>query len=178
MGIRIATKRNPWHYTECGLANIYLIGIKIRRNSDSGAEEPMIPRIEELHDAIFLGLLKKPGALTGKEVRYLRGHLMWTQAEANRKLQQSSAQYFSTLERKREKPAFDTHTDFVWRLLCAKAFHDQSTGRRRAEAAETIRILEQVEQALSAIRSSREQLLIGFVRKNDEWQGPAELRTA
>jgi hypothetical protein len=178
MATRITTKRNPWRYTECGLDNIDLIGIKVRTNPESGVEEPIIPKIEDLHDCIFLGLLKKPGALTGKETRYMRGHLMWTQAQANEKLQQSSPQYFSTLERKADKPAFDLHTDFVWRLLCARAFHDHSTGRRKAEAGRIIRMLEQVETVLTAIKNNRTQPSNAFIQKNDEWQGPAELLAA
>jgi hypothetical protein len=157
------------------LANVYLIGIKVRTDPNSGVEEPIIPRIEELHDRIFFGLLTKPGALTGKEVRYLRGHLLWTQAQANEKLGQSSAQYFSTLERKGDRAAFDLHTDLVWRLLCAKTFHDQSTGRRKAEAAATIRMLEQIEKVLAVIRKSDPaQRPIEFEQKNDKWRPATE----
>jgi DNA-binding transcriptional regulator YiaG len=39
-----------------------------------------IPRMEDLHRRLALELIKKP-SLTGKEIRFLRKHLGWSQAE-------------------------------------------------------------------------------------------------
>ena len=66
-----ATARKPYPYVECGLPNVYLIGIELRSCPQHG-ESPVIPRMGELHCVIALSLIEKPGPLLGGEVTYLR----------------------------------------------------------------------------------------------------------
>ncbi len=61
----------PYHYTESGLDNVYLIGIP-RFVCDNGHETVRIPRMVELHATLGEVILKKPGLLTGQEMRFLR----------------------------------------------------------------------------------------------------------
>jgi len=69
---RRATRTNPYAYTLAGLPNVRLAGIRVRRCRKCGAEMPEIPRIQDLHRVIANLIVKKPGLLTGPEIRYLR----------------------------------------------------------------------------------------------------------
>jgi len=72
--------RKPYHYVESGLDNVYLYNVNII--SDIKGEQTIsIPRINELHDVIASALLNKRGELTGKEVRFLRIHALFSQVE-------------------------------------------------------------------------------------------------
>lgn len=68
-------KDKPYHYTECGLNNIYLQGIlqyKCPKCRESGAE---IPHIKDLHLLIGKDIVCKSEFLSGDEVRFLRKEL-------------------------------------------------------------------------------------------------------
>jgi hypothetical protein len=162
MAIRVTTDSNPWHYTESGLDNVYVIGIEVDTNPKSGIEEPIFPRIRDLHDCIFLELLRKKGPLTGEEVEFLRSHFYWPHSEAAKKIQLRGARHFADVERKGKRAAFDTVvTDFVWRLICARAFRKKAPGRRKAEAARILKEMENVEQTLNDIsRKAKAQTLL------------------
>ena len=70
-----ASKRAPYHYTECGLGNVYLAGLYVRRCGQCGQETPEIPHMIELHDRIGDELVTKPTILEGPEIRFLRKNL-------------------------------------------------------------------------------------------------------
>lgn len=64
-----------YHYTECGLDNIYLVnGFKITKTK-SGDEEIFINDIHGLHKAIGMILISKRGFLSGKEIKFIRSTL-------------------------------------------------------------------------------------------------------
>jgi len=64
-----------YHYTECGLDNIYLVnGFKITKTK-SGDEEIFIHDIHGLHKAICMILISKRGFLSGKEIKFIRSIL-------------------------------------------------------------------------------------------------------
>ena len=107
-------------------------------------------------------------------MRFLRQHFYWTQTEAAEKIKLASAQYFSTLERKGQRAAFDLATDFVWRLLCARAFLKKASARRKTEAARLIRDLEQVEAVLNVIKQNRAPKSMTIERRRTGWQAPPE----
>jgi putative transcriptional regulator len=68
-------KDKPYHYTECGLDNIYLHGIiqyECSKCRERGAE---IPKINELHLLIGGDVVCQKALLTGDEVRFLRKEL-------------------------------------------------------------------------------------------------------
>jgi putative transcriptional regulator len=61
-----------YHYTECGLDNIYLVnGFKITKAED-GDEELFIHDIHGLHKAISNILIFKKGLLEGGEIKFIR----------------------------------------------------------------------------------------------------------
>ena len=125
-------RKQPWRYVECGLDNVYLAGIEVEIDPETGREQPIIPQFEDLHDCIFLGLLRKSARLSGKEIRYLRRHLLWTQTVAAGKLYLSGPQYWCSLESKGGKAAFaDLPTELVWRLLCVEEFGKRATAAKR-----------------------------------------------
>jgi transcriptional regulator with XRE-family HTH domain len=147
-----ATKEKPWRYTDCGLDNIWLVGIRVETDPATDEEEPVIPQLRDLHDCIFVTLLEKSGHLTGREVRFLRRHLGWTQAAASGKLGFNSPQYFSEIERR--KTAFsDIPVDFVWRLLCTNALAEKTKGARRKQAQQIkTNLLQKTENLLARMR--------------------------
>ena len=68
-----------YHYTECGLDNVYLYNIP--QLTDCGSNDVVyIPRINQLHRVITIALLKKQGLLSAKEIRFIRTYLELRQA--------------------------------------------------------------------------------------------------
>lgn len=69
-----------YHYTECGLDNIYLAnGFKITQSSD-GEEEIFIHDIHGLNKAIGMTLISKRGSLSGNEIKFIRTTLDLSQS--------------------------------------------------------------------------------------------------
>ena len=71
---------NAYRYTECGLDNVFLHGLRVTTDK-AGVETVTIPRINQLHRVIRLGLALKESGLDPKELRFLRTELGLTQAE-------------------------------------------------------------------------------------------------
>lgn len=73
-------KEKSYHYTECGLDNVYLYNISVVQ--DIANERTIsIPAINALHKVIALGLITKKGLLIGKEIRFLRSLLGFKQSD-------------------------------------------------------------------------------------------------
>jgi len=70
----LATADQPFHFTDSGLSNVYLVGIKYFQCSCGGLTAE-IPAIKQLLELIAQNLIEKPEALTGDEVRFLRKRL-------------------------------------------------------------------------------------------------------
>jgi transcriptional regulator with XRE-family HTH domain len=69
---RMATLDSPYHYAMCGLKDVFLAGITIRRCIKCATESPVIPRISELHKVIAESIVEQPDPLKGDQLRYLR----------------------------------------------------------------------------------------------------------
>lgn len=67
------------HYTECGLNNVYIHGIKIEVDDD-GDQVMTIPAINSLHRTIAKGIVLHKSGMSGDELRFLRTELGLTQA--------------------------------------------------------------------------------------------------
>lgn len=52
-----------YHYRECGLDNVTIVGITTRKCPECGSVMPMIPNIEGLHACLAQALIKKNGPL-------------------------------------------------------------------------------------------------------------------
>lgn len=70
----LATAEQPFHFTDSGLSNVYLVGIKYF-TCECGRVTTEIPAIKQLLQLIAKDLIEKPEALTGEEVRFLRKRL-------------------------------------------------------------------------------------------------------
>jgi putative zinc finger/helix-turn-helix YgiT family protein len=67
-----------YHYRECGMDNVSIMGIAVRRCPTCGVIMPVIPNIEGLHDALANTIIKKDGPLTPPEIVFLRKSLGWS----------------------------------------------------------------------------------------------------
>ena len=64
-------KNQLYHYTECGLENIYLLnGFNIDEDGSL-----MIENIDDLHKAIANHVIRSQGLLNGSEIRFIRHYL-------------------------------------------------------------------------------------------------------
>lgn len=78
-------KNTPYHYTECGLPNIYLVnGFKLRETPRGKAIS--IHDLDGLHKAIGLFLVTSKKDLTGDEMRFLRHEILLSQGSLARLL--------------------------------------------------------------------------------------------
>ena len=59
-----------YHYTECGLDNVYLANGYEMKETPSG-RLVSIHNIHDLHHAIGKALVFKPGVLIGSEIRFI-----------------------------------------------------------------------------------------------------------
>lgn len=98
---RISTRANPYRYELSGLANVALVGIKVRACPKCRHQWPTIPRLAELHRALALLVVNKHGPLAGSEVRFLRKRI-GLPAQAFAKLLGVSAAHFSRVENGRK----------------------------------------------------------------------------
>lgn len=76
-----------YHYRECGLENITLNGITVRKCTECGVVMPRIRNIEGLHDCIAKLLVKKEERLLSAEIVFLRKSLGWSSSDFARNLQ-------------------------------------------------------------------------------------------
>jgi hypothetical protein len=174
MGRRITTERAPWHYTECGLDNVYLVGIEVETDPTTGEEDLVIPDFEDLHDCIFLAIVSKRGFLTGREFRYLRRRLLWTQAEAAERIGFNGPQYVCEIE-SRDR-AFDIRSDFFCRFVVLSAFCEQATGKRKREAKATLRSSEKILQKIRKVgHPCRLKIKRVDTRRGGIWKPPLPL---
>lgn len=70
----------PYHYTQCGLDDIYLLNGVTRHKTPHG-EGVSVEKADELQEAIALSLCMDKAFLTGKEFRFLRKLMDLSQAE-------------------------------------------------------------------------------------------------
>jgi len=85
-GGKMNARRETRKYTGCGLPNVTLKDVEVRRCIECGEEELAIPRVLDLHKAIAMRIIRKPGRLTGAEVRFLRKFLGWSGADFARRI--------------------------------------------------------------------------------------------
>lgn len=60
---------------ECGIEGVTLVNVMVFRCPNCGEREIEIPYVEKLHRAIALDLVRQPGRLGPKEIRFLRTYL-------------------------------------------------------------------------------------------------------
>lgn len=104
---------NPFHYTLCGLDNVWLHNVDVFHDIE-GERVVSIPNIEELHKAIAWELVAKHRGMSGRELRFLRVELDLTQTELGALLGKEKL----TIGRwERGETAIDPTAETVIRLL-------------------------------------------------------------
>ncbi len=71
----MVSKKTDYHYVDCGLKNIFLNGIEVKKCEECGEEEIVLPNLEELHSLIAHDIAMQPERLRPEEIRFLRTHL-------------------------------------------------------------------------------------------------------
>jgi transcriptional regulator with XRE-family HTH domain len=69
-----------YHYTECGLDNVFIEGLDIV-SDHAGESTVTIPAIGLLHEVIAEGIVMLPTKMSGRELRFLRTEMGMTQAQ-------------------------------------------------------------------------------------------------
>src|SRR5262249_23089815 len=121
------TADKPLHYTQCGLDDVFLVNGFTREEVD-GEEYITIQDIDGLWAAIGLHLVMTKKVLAPKEIRFLREHMDYTQAELG-KLMRVSDQTVARWE-KGTTDAFQGPADSLLRVLFLNSEIAQPEGRR------------------------------------------------
>jgi len=114
-------KDSPYHYTECGLDNIYLLnGYKLTKSPRGQCVS--IHDLDGLHRAIGLFLVTAKRDLSGEEIRFLRHEMLMSQT--------TLAQLLGTSEQavrrwERSKTNIPKSSEHVLRLLYREHTHNQ-----------------------------------------------------
>ncbi|MBX9709226.1 MAG: hypothetical protein K2X61_14985 [Caulobacteraceae bacterium] len=142
---------DPLHYTACGLDNIYLVS-GFQRRIVAGEEYVSVKDAEDLHKAIALSLARKK-LLAGKEIRFLRKFLDYTQSDLGEWLgisDQSVARY------EKDKNVMDAATSYVLRLLVL------------GKVSGCVNVHDELERLRGQDDTVSDTLLMG--RDHDEWR--------
>lgn len=108
--------REPYHYTESGLDNVYLYNIS--QLKDAKAEDVIyIPKVNKLHKVIALGVIRKKGLISSKEIRFLRTEMGLKQSEFS-ELLGKEAQACGRWER--DEVSIDKTTDTLIRVIVSQ----------------------------------------------------------
>ena len=114
----------PLHYTACGLDDVYLMN-GFKRDVIDGEDVVMVDDMDNLWKAIGLHLVAKKKVLLPKEIRFLREHMEYTQAELGAKLRVSD----QTVARWEKGTAqADGPADFALRVLFLASKRAQPEG--------------------------------------------------
>ena len=107
---------NEYHYTECGLDDVFILADHIEKD-DNGEAVITIPAIGMLHKAISEGVINADGILNGKEIRFLRSEMGMTQAQLAEILHRDT----QTIARwEKNEVGIDATIDVVLRQLVAE----------------------------------------------------------
>jgi DNA-binding transcriptional regulator YiaG len=128
--------KQPWHYTQCGLDNVWLEnGFELRDTPYGRAIA--VHDVDGLHRLLAGELARKQGALTGREFRFLRSWLGLTQ-EGLASLMDVSEGALSLWERKGAVPAVN---DKLLRLMVLAQTDGDSSIRQAIERVNTVQKL-------------------------------------
>jgi transcriptional regulator with XRE-family HTH domain len=72
-----STAREPYHYVQCGLPNVWLVGVEYSAATDDAEQAVGIPCLPALLDALAKTVAEKPAALTADELRFLRKRMRY-----------------------------------------------------------------------------------------------------
>ena len=78
--------RRDYRYAESGLPNVVLEGAPVYICTEHGVQAVALRNVLAIHDAIAGALLELKRPLRGEEIRFLRKHRGWSQAELAERL--------------------------------------------------------------------------------------------
>ncbi len=113
MSSKLTKMNQSYHYTECGLKNIWLDGVYLDKEGD-----PVIPHLTQLHEVIAKGVALQKNRLSGNEIRFLRTHIGLSGADFARKIVKVSPETVSRWEH--DKQVMDVSTELLLRMLVLK----------------------------------------------------------
>lgn len=109
----IKTEQQPYHYTECGLDNVFIYGMN-PITDDKGEKVFSIPKINKLHKSITEDIVSKQAMIAGKELRFIRTRMGLTQSELAKIIHKDH----QTVGRwEREETLIDQNAELIIRLL-------------------------------------------------------------
>lgn len=107
---------NHFHYTECGLDNVFIEGLETQMD-DAGEEVLVIPNIFGLHQVLAYCVITRKHGLRPDELRFLRTEMGLTQAE----LAEIVKKDHQTIGRwERGENAIDQNAEAVIRVVAAE----------------------------------------------------------
>jgi putative zinc finger/helix-turn-helix YgiT family protein len=111
-GHTMTTKRENVPYK--ALPGTVLVGVEVSRCAGCGEYEVAIPAIDELDRTLASAVIRKPGRLSGAEVRFLRSYLGYSGADFAKLIGSDPA----TVSRwEGDKQAIGHHTDLLLRAM-------------------------------------------------------------
>jgi DNA-binding transcriptional regulator YiaG len=114
----LATDEKPFHFTDSGLDNVYLVGIKYFESED-GTYIAEIPAAKQLMRLIARDIVFSKSSLSGQEIRFLRKRLAKKGIEYAQMLRIDVAT-LSRLENDRQTPSdqIDSLARMMYVLFC------------------------------------------------------------
>ncbi|ABF90667.1 conserved domain protein [Myxococcus xanthus DK 1622] len=122
-GELLETRLDSYHFDESGLEDVILVGVIERRCEKCNEREVVIPRLKELHRTIAKALAAKNSLLTPLEVRFLRKHLGFSQADFAKRINVRS-EAVSRWETGAEE--FSWHFELLLRLMVMLELHERN----------------------------------------------------
>lgn len=155
-------KSEPFHYTQCGLDDVYLLsGFKLTETEYGTAFS--IQNIEALHEAIAHSLVTRDGTLSAREIRFLRKQLNMTQCQFG-DLMGVGDQMVARLEKGQSKIA--TSAELLLRAhFLIHALPDEESVRELKNS---------MKELLSAVRATRPNRLLFNSVHGESWEEAAE----
>lgn len=105
--------KTPYRYEECGLDNVHVYGLSPIIDDD-GEEVFGIKNVNGLHKAIASAIVTHSAAMSGKQLRFLRTEMGFTQAEVGKMVHKEA---LSVGRWEREECPIDTNADTIIRLI-------------------------------------------------------------
>ncbi len=150
-----AAEGQLYHYTRCGLPNVYLLNGFDAESDEIGERFVSVKDVAGLHHAIGLHLVSNRKSLSPAEIRFLRRTMDLTQSELGRKLGQSDQTVARWEKGKTEIPG---PADRLLRLMFLDALDAHLEGKHVLE------FLDEIDR----LDTSPSEVL-EFCRENQEW---------
>ncbi|AKQ69917.1 Glutamate synthase [NADPH] large chain [Myxococcus hansupus] len=119
----LETRLDSYHFDESGLEDVVLVGVTERRCEKCHEREVVLPKLKELHRTIAKALAAKNSLLTPSEVRFLRKHLGFSQADFAKRIN-VRPEAVSRWETGAEE--FSWHFELLLRLMVMLELHERN----------------------------------------------------